>query len=82
MFHNQSPRITRTAAMEIQFTMDREGARFELPGSVQKRLDTLLDRQDRGEPLDEEERREAEGLVEIAEFLSLLRLRTRNTRNA
>ena len=67
--------------MEIQFTVDREGARFELPGSVQKRLDTLLDRQDRGEPLDEEERRE-EGLVEIAEFLSLLRLRTRNTRNA
>jgi len=60
--------------MKIQSTMDREGARFELPGSVQKLLDTLLDRQDRGEPLDEEERREAEGLVEIAEFLSLLRL--------
>jgi hypothetical protein len=61
--------------MDIQFTMDREVARFDLPASVQKRLDTLLDRQDRGEPLDEEERREAEGLVEMAEFLSLLRLR-------
>ena len=66
----------RPVAMEIQFTMDPEGARFDLPASVQKRLDTLLDRQDRGDSLDEDERREAEGLVEMAEFLSLLHLRT------
>lgn len=55
--------------------MDQELARFELPAAVQTRLDTLLDRQDQGEPLNEDERREAEGLVEMAEFLSLLRLR-------
>jgi hypothetical protein len=65
--------------MEVQFTIDRELARFDLPASVQQRLDTLLDRQDRGEPLGETERREAEGLVEMAEFLSLLRLRAERT---
>lgn len=61
--------------MEVQFTMDRDLARFELPTAVQKRLQVLLDRQDRGMPLDDDERYEAEGLVEVAEFLSLLRLR-------
>ncbi len=61
--------------MEVQFSMERELTRFELPAAVQKRLDALLDRQDRGVPLGEDERREAEGLVEMAEFLSLLRLR-------
>lgn len=65
--------------MKVQFTMDQELARFELPAAVQERLEALLDRQDRGEPLSEAERREAEGLVEMAEFLSLLRLRAERT---
>jgi hypothetical protein len=65
--------------MKVQFTMDQELARFELPAAVQERLEALLDRQDRGEPLCEAERREAEGLVEMAEFLSLLRLRAERT---
>lgn len=60
--------------MKVQFTMDQELARFELPAAVQERLEALLDRQDRGEPLSE-----AEGLVEMAEFLSLLRLRAERT---
>jgi hypothetical protein len=50
--------------------------RFELPPAVQARLQFLLDRQDSGEALTAEERQEAEGLVELAEFLSLLRLRS------
>jgi hypothetical protein len=37
----------------------------------------LLDQQDAGKPLSVQERREAEGLVELAEFLSLLKLRAR-----
>ena len=49
--------------------------RFELPPAVQRRLQHLLDRQDGGGILTPEERAEAEGLVELAEFLSLLRLR-------
>lgn len=53
-----------------------ELARFELPEAVQARLQFLLDKQDGGEALSDEERREAEGLVELAEFLSLLHLRS------
>ncbi|RAM53453.1 MAG: hypothetical protein C6Y22_00975 [Hapalosiphonaceae cyanobacterium JJU2] len=47
---------------------------FKLPNAVQDRLQFLLDRQDTGEELTQVERQEAEGLVELAEFLSLLRL--------
>ena len=48
--------------------------RFRLPRGVDDRLHVLLDRQDRGEELTLEERREAEGLVDLAELLSLLKL--------
>ncbi|MCC5605172.1 hypothetical protein [Nostoc favosum] len=49
---------------------------FQLPEAVQERMQFLLDRQDAGEALPLGERREAEGLVELAEFLSLLHLRS------
>jgi hypothetical protein len=49
---------------------------FRLPEGVQERLQFLLDRQDLGEELTQPERQEAEGLVELAEFLTLLRLRS------
>jgi hypothetical protein len=49
---------------------------FRLPEAVQARLQHLLDKQDSGETLTPEERQEAEGLVELAEFLSLLQLRS------
>jgi hypothetical protein len=48
---------------------------FQLPDAVQARLQELLDRQDEGNELTSAERNEAEGLVELAEFLSLLQLR-------
>ncbi|MDM9383930.1 hypothetical protein QUB80_24930 [Chlorogloeopsis sp. ULAP01] len=53
-----------------------EMAHFQLPQAVQERLHFLLDRQDAGEELNQTERREAEGLVELAEFLSLLSLKS------
>ena len=53
-----------------------ELTRFQLPQAVQVRLQFLLDRQDAGNTLSQAERQEAEGLVELAEFLSLLRLRS------
>ena len=53
-----------------------ELTRFELPEAVQARLQLLLDRQDAGETLSPSEREEAKGLVELADFLSLLRLRS------
>ena len=52
----------------------RELVHFQLPQAVNARLQHLLDRQDAGETLTPEERNEAEGLVELAEFLSLLNL--------
>lgn len=49
---------------------------FQLPDAVHDRLQLLLDHQDSGQTLTLGERREAEGLVELAEFLSLLHLRS------
>jgi hypothetical protein len=54
-----------------------ELTQFQLPQAVQERLQFLLDCQDDGQTLSLAERQEAEGLVELAEFLSLLQLRAR-----
>jgi hypothetical protein len=51
-----------------------ELAQFELPEAVHARLQQLLDQQDEGQELTSTERQEAEGLVQVAEFLSLLHL--------
>ncbi|MBS1808740.1 MAG: hypothetical protein JST84_11155 [Acidobacteria bacterium] len=61
------------ARVEIEVPIAVE--RLKLPSGVNRRLQTLLDRQDAGEQLTAAERKEAEGLVELAEMLSLLRLR-------
>ncbi len=55
---------------------------FKLPTGLQRRLTSLLDRQDAGTPLTTAERREAEGLVEMAEFLFLLKLRAKESTRA
>ena len=55
---------------------------FQLPEAVQTRLKFLLDRQDAGEELTLAERNEAEGLVDLAEFLSLLSLRSQRIMRA
>jgi hypothetical protein len=49
--------------------------RLRLPVAVQARLTHLLDLQDQGQSLTDAERAEAEGLVTLAETLSLLKLR-------
>ncbi len=61
------------ALVEIEMPMSVN--RFKLPAGVNRRLQALLDRQDAGQKLTVAERKEAEGLVELAEMLSLLRLR-------
>ena len=54
--------------------LSSELARFSLPEGVDRRLQFLLDKQDRsGEALTGDELAEAEGLVEVADFLSLLK---------
>ena len=64
-----------------RLTIDSELLHFELPPAVHSRLQELLDRQDQGYELSTDERKEAEGLVELAEFLSLIRLRTQRVIN-
>lgn len=61
--------------LTIEVDLPEDLARFRLPEALDARLQTLLDRQDAGEPLTPQEREEAAGLVDLAEFLSLLRLR-------
>jgi hypothetical protein len=63
-------------AVQIQVEMPDDLAQFRLPGAVQRRLQHLLDVQDEGHGLTTEERDEAEGLVNMAELLALLRLRS------
>jgi hypothetical protein len=60
----------------IRIEMPVPAEKIRLPRAVDDRLQTLLDRQDRGEKLTPKERKEAEGLVELAEMLTLMRLRS------
>lgn len=59
--------------LEVEVSNDL--ARFSLPHGVDRRLQSLLDKQDSGDELTDDERAEAEGLVELADMLTLLRLR-------
>ncbi len=68
-------------ALQIMIEFPDDLARFHLPIGVQHRLDALLDRQDRGQALTDDERQEAEGLVNLADLLSLLKLRSERVGN-
>lgn len=61
--------------IDVEFDASSELARLRLPEGVDRRLRTLLDKQDGGQDLTSDELAEAEGLVELADLLSLLRLR-------
>ncbi len=63
-----------SVSIHIDLELPIDLARLALPEGVDRRLHGLLDKQDAGEPLSEDERLEAEGLVDLAEVLSLLRL--------
>lgn len=63
------------ASVLLEIDMPSEIAKFRLPEGVHQRLQDLLDRQDLGIPLTSNEQEEAEGLVELSEWLSLLGLR-------
>ena len=66
--------MSQTVAVNLPMPDDM--ADFRLPAGVNARLQLLLDKQDRGERLSAAERAEAEGLVNLAEFLTILRLRS------
>ncbi len=65
-----------THIVSVELHLPDDLARFRLPAAVNRRLQQLLDRQDHGRSLSVAERQKAEGLVNLAEFLSLLRLRS------
>jgi len=60
----------------LEVDLPDELSRHRLPAAVAARLQALLDRQDAGETLSTAERAEAQRLVDLAEFLTLLRLRS------
>ncbi len=62
-------------SITLDLELPADLSRFRLPAAVAARLQSLLDRQDRGPPLTSDERQEAEGLVDLADLLALLRLR-------
>ena len=62
-------------SIQFEIEVPDDLARFRLPQGVQHRLQELLERQDSGFALTPEETCEAEGLADLAELLSLLRLR-------
>jgi hypothetical protein len=66
-----------TVTLEVDLPDD--ASKLRLPAAVAARLQALLDRQDAGETLTPAERDEAQGLVEVSELFTLLRLRRQRT---
>jgi hypothetical protein len=66
---------SRTRRVHVELELPEDSACLLLPEGVERRLQALLDKQDRGDPLTDDERAETEGLVDLADLLSLLRLR-------
>ena len=64
--------------VHIDLEMPTDLARLRLPEGLHRRLRVLLDKQDQGHALTDDERAEAEGIVELADLLTLLRLRAAN----
>jgi hypothetical protein len=54
-----------------------DGLRLSLPPAVAARLRSLLDRHESGKTLTAAERAEAQGLLDIAEYFAIQRLRSR-----
>ena len=63
------------STITIRLELPKDLSRFRLPPGVNSRLQDLLDKQDSGALLTKAERAEAEGLVNLAETFSWLRMR-------
>jgi hypothetical protein len=67
--------MSATAKVDFEIELPADLAKLHLPEGLDRRLHFLLDRQDHGTPLTADEQAEAEGIVDLAELLTLLRLR-------
>ena len=63
-------------AIYLELGLPDDLARLRLPEGVQRRLTELLHNEDTGTALTDAERHEAQGLLDLAELLSLLRMRS------
>lgn len=61
--------------VQILLEVPEHLGKLAFPEALDRRLHTLLDKQDQGERLTEDEQVEAEALVDLAQLLTLLRLR-------
>ena len=68
--------MSASAKVQLEIEVPADLARLQLPEGVDRRLQALLEKQDGGTPLSPDEQVEAEGLVELADLLTLLRLRS------
>lgn len=64
-------------SIHLDLELPGDLARFKLPTGVSERLTALLDKQDAGQTLTDQERAEAEGLVDLADTLTYLGLKAR-----
>jgi hypothetical protein len=64
-------------SIHLDLELPDDLARFKLPTGVSERLTALLDKQDSGQTLTDQERAEAEGLVDLADTLTYLGLKAR-----
>lgn len=62
-----------TILLELHLPKDLQ--KFRLPAALKERLQDLLDQQDRDGKLSTKERREATALADLADVLSLMRVR-------
>ena len=67
--------MSTNATVDLKIEVPEDLARLHLPEGVDRRLQALLDKQDGGTLLTDDEQAEAEGLVELADLLTLLRQR-------
>jgi hypothetical protein len=63
------------STVQILLQVPEHLASLAFPEALDRRLHALLDKQDGGEHLTDDERVEAEALVDLSELLTLLRLR-------
>ena len=59
----------------VELDVPADWAKFRLPAALHKRMQELLDRQDREGKLSTAERKEAQALTELVDMLTLMKLR-------
>jgi hypothetical protein len=64
-----------TPTVQIQLHVPANLETLAFPEALDRRLHSLLEKQDQGERLTDDEQVEAEALVDLAQLLTLLRLR-------